>query len=106
MEMNIQTYRKFSSLLLSGKEIFFDRERGTFSTENSASASPLHYPKIGIYIGNGSSHSWLWLVELFEKYGLYDISFLKGKDILRDELNNIDVFVVSGGDTFAIAEEI
>ena len=104
--MEIQTYRKYFSLLLSGKNVFFDKKEGIFFTEYSPSGSPVSYPKIGIYIGNGSSHSWLWLVDLFEKYGLYDIAFIEGKDILENKLNTIDVFIVSGGDTFAIAEEI
>ena len=104
--VDIQTYKRFFSLLLSGKDIFFDKKEGYFFTEHSPSNSPISYPKIGIYIGNGSSHSWLWLVDLFEKYRLYDIAFIEGEEILEDKLNTIDIFIVSGGDTFAIGEEI
>src|SRR3990172_9623596 len=104
--VDIKTYKKIFSLLLSGEKVAFDKENGLFSAEISSNGSLLPYPKIGIYSGNGSSHSWLWLVDLLENYFLYDISFLNGKNILKDDLNHIDIFIVSGGDTFAIAEEI
>jgi len=104
--MDFQTYKKVFSLILSGKNVFFDKEEGVFSMDDSPSSSLIKYPEIGIYTGNGSSHSWLWLIDLFENYGLYDISFINGEDILKDKLNKIDIFIVSGGDTFAIGEEI
>jgi glutamine amidotransferase-like uncharacterized protein len=64
----------------------------------------LHYPKIGIYTGVGTSHSWLWFVDLFERLGFYDLLFLNEDNIRSEELGGIDVLVISGGDTFAVAK--
>ena len=90
--MDIDNYKRLFSLALRGDSV--------------PSSLYLSYPGIGVYTGNGSSHSWLWLADLFEKYGLYDISFISGKDIQNDALERINLLIVSGGDTFAIAEEI
>jgi len=64
----------------------------------------VHYPKIGIYTGTGTSHSWLWFVDIFERFGFYDLVFLNESDIHEIGLNGLDVLVMSGGDTFAVAE--
>ena len=64
----------------------------------------LHYPKIGIYTGKGTSHSWLWFVDLFDRFGFYDIALLDEDHIKTDGLHGLDVLAMSGGDTFAIAE--
>ena len=63
-------------------------------------------PKIGIYTGKGASHSWLWFVEVFERLGFYDLSFLTEADLVKDSLEKVDVLAISGGDTFAIAEAL
>lgn len=60
-------------------------------------------PKIGIYAGSGTSHSWLWFVNLFETAGLYHLFFLNEQDVRQGHLNRLDVLVISGGDTFAVA---
>ena len=59
---------------------------------------------IGIYTGMGTSHSWLWFVDIFERFGLLELRFLTEKDIHEQALDNVDVLAVSGGDTFAVAE--
>lgn len=59
---------------------------------------------IGIYTGKGASHSWLWFTEILDRMGFYDLLFLNEKDILTKGLEAIDVLLMSGGDTFAIAE--
>ena len=63
-------------------------------------------PKIGIYTGRGASHSWLWFVEVFERFGFYDLRFLTENDVSENRLANLNVLAVSGGDTFAIAEAL
>jgi glutamine amidotransferase-like uncharacterized protein len=63
-------------------------------------------PKIGIYTGQGASHSWLWFAEIFERFGLYDLRFLTEIDLVKDTLETVDVLAVSGGDTFAIAQAL
>jgi glutamine amidotransferase-like uncharacterized protein len=64
----------------------------------------LENPPIAIYTGRGSSHSWLWFVDIFERAGLADLTFLDGDDIQGGKLNQSRVLAVSGGDTFALAE--
>ncbi len=65
----------------------------------------LHYPRpIGIYTGSGASHSWLWFVEILDKMGFYNVHFVDEKDIRTNGLDPLDVLLMSGGDTFAIAE--
>ena len=64
----------------------------------------LRYPKIGVYVGSGTSHSWLWFVELFDRMGFYDVAFLDENQILQNGLKDLDILAMSGGDTFAVAE--
>jgi Biotin-protein ligase, N terminal len=64
----------------------------------------LKTPPIAIYTGRGSSHSWLWFVDLFERFGLLDLSFLNEDLIRAGALNRLSVLALSGGDTFALAE--
>ncbi len=61
--------------------------------------------RIGIYVGKGASHSWLWFVDMLERHGFSRISFLDEEDVRRGR-NELDIFVVSGGDTFAVAEAL
>lgn len=63
-------------------------------------------PKIGIYAGSGTSHSWLWFVDLFEKAGLCNLVFLDESSVQNISLTGLDVLVVSGGDTFAVAHSL
>ncbi len=60
--------------------------------------------RIGIFAGTGSSHSWLWFVDTFERMGFLNLRLLDVSDIDRGGLIDCDVLAVSGGDTFAIAE--
>ena len=65
---------------------------------------PLYSLPIGIYMGSGSSHSWLWFVEILDRMGLYHVDFVDEKAILTNGLEPLQVLLMSGGDTFAIAE--
>jgi hypothetical protein len=65
----------------------------------------LPYPSpIGIYTGSGASHSWLWFVGILDRMGFYNVHFVDEKDILLNALEPLSVLLMSGGDTFAIAE--
>ena len=64
----------------------------------------LSSPPIGIYTGSGASHSWLWFVEILDRMGFYDVHFVDERDILSNALDPLGVLLMSGGDTFAIAE--
>ena len=70
----------------------------------NGSAKQHPYPSIGIYNGHGASHSWLWFVEILDRMGFWDVQFLDEQHLKSGVLDSIDVFLVSGGDTFAIAE--
>jgi glutamine amidotransferase-like uncharacterized protein len=63
-----------------------------------------HSPPIGIYTGSGASHSWLWFVQVLDRMGFYNVHFVDEKDILSNALEPLRVLLMSGGDTFAIAE--
>ena len=62
--------------------------------------------KIGIYAGAGTSHSWLWFVDLFEKASFYNLVFLDEILIRKNHIKTLDVLIISGGDTFAVAKNI
>ncbi len=62
------------------------------------------YPKIGIYTGQGASHSWLWFVDIFDRMGFFDVTFLRETHLKANNLDRCNVLAMSGGDTFAIAE--
>jgi len=62
------------------------------------------WPDVGIYVGAGTSHSWTWFADIFERHSIYPVSFLDEDDFTKGCLDHIDVLLVSGGDTFAIAE--
>jgi len=61
-------------------------------------------PPTAIYTGSGASHSWLWFVDLLDRMGFYHVHFVDEKDILSNTLDPLSVLLMSGGDTFAIAE--
>jgi len=65
---------------------------------------PPYSPPIGIYTGSGASHSWLWFVEILDRMGFYNVHFVDEKDILSNGLEAMNVLLMSGGDTFAMAE--
>ena len=62
--------------------------------------------KIGIYAGSGTSHSWLWFVDLFEKAEFNDLVFLDEFFVQENKIRDLDVLVISGGDTFAVAQSL
>jgi glutamine amidotransferase-like uncharacterized protein len=66
----------------------------------------MRHLKIGIYAGTGTSHSWLWFVDMFEKMGFQDLVFLDEMTLEQVGLKHLDVLVISGGDTFAVAESL
>ncbi|MCP4022257.1 MAG: type 1 glutamine amidotransferase-like domain-containing protein, partial [Desulfobacteraceae bacterium] len=66
----------------------------------------MNNPKIGIYAGSGTSHSWLWFVDLFEKARFYDLFFLDEISVQNNDIKALDVLIISGGDTFAVAKSL
>lgn len=64
----------------------------------------IRYPRIGVYAGWGTSHSWLWFIELFDRMGFHAVRCLDEHQICHGGLKDIDVLAISGGDTFAVAQ--
>ena len=65
-------------------------------------ADPL---RVGVYVGEGASHSWTWFVDLMERYA-YDRLCLIEEEAFPRLAPEQDVLLVSGGDTFAVAHAL
>jgi hypothetical protein len=65
----------------------------------------IYAPKIGIYAGSGSSHSFIWLAELFEKNQIFNVLLLDEKDILEHPLD-FDFIIFSGGSPAQVANSL
>lgn len=70
---------------------------------SDAATAPSRPPRLGIYVGAGASHSWLWLVETCEALGLTDLTLLDENEMASGGLAGLDALCVSGGDAFALA---
>ncbi|OGS57265.1 MAG: hypothetical protein A3K60_06260 [Euryarchaeota archaeon RBG_19FT_COMBO_56_21] len=62
--------------------------------------------EIAVYAGQGSSHSWTWLADLFEAKGVNDVRFLDAREFVPHLGAGTDCAIVSGGDGFRIAESL
>jgi len=60
-------------------------------------------PRVAIYCGDGASHSWIWFTDLLERLELFDVAFITHGDILARALDEFDILLVGGGDTYAMA---
>lgn len=78
----------------------------SFLAQQGFDDDTLRNAKIGIYAGKGASHSWLWFVDLFEKKGFVNLFFLDENLWGQNSLEKLDVLIISGGDTFAVAEAL
>lgn len=103
-----QRYSELNSRLCRGESLFCRPDSTGLDIVSSPEPDTyaLHYPRIGIYTGQGSSHSWLWFAELFDRCGLHALTFLNEQDIQKDALHQLDVLAISGGDTFGIASAL
>lgn len=104
-------YRQYASVnrrLARGQTLYWNPETpGLRVTESGGPGLRLlKHSKIGVYAGAGTSHSWLWFVDLFERMGFLDLVFLDEKHVQRNGLTGLDVLAVSGGDTFAVARAL
>jgi len=61
--------------------------------------------RVGVYVGEGASHSWTWFVDLMEKYSYGRLRLIEEDDFSRLAPEQ-DVLLVSGGDTFAVARAL
>ena len=101
-------YAAANARLVRGERIYFDPflDGRPFTSSASSRSKRVSYPKIGIYTGTGSSHSWLWFVDLFDRMGFHDLYLLDAAAIQSQDLGFLNVLTVSGGDTFAIAQAL
>ena len=104
-------YKKYALInerLARGEEWFFSLSNtGSEVTRCPGRRSrKMKYPKIGIFIGSGTSHSWLWFVDLFDRMGFHNLDFLDESAVQKGSLAAVDVLAVSGGDTFAICKAL
>jgi len=100
-----EQYAAANGRLARGDRLFFTGRggQGRISERKSPGSRQLRYPRIGIFTGGGTSHSWLWFVDLFDRMGFHDLSFLNEINVQQGGLAGLDVMAISGGDTFAIA---
>ena len=66
----------------------------------------MNSPRILVYAGKGSSHSWTWLADLFESKGVLDVRFLDSTEFVGEISKGPDVIIISGGDGFSIASSL
>jgi hypothetical protein len=102
-------YAAANKRLLNGEKLFIDGSSARadrISHHRTQDSRPMRYPRIGIYAGAGSSHSWLWFVDMFDCMGFHDIVLLDDASIRQEGVGDIDVLTVSGGDTFAVAKAL
>lgn len=104
-------YKKYAAVnqcLRQGETLFIagSNQGCRISRRQTDGSRLVHLPRIGIYTGAGTSHSWLWFVEIFDRMGFHDLVFLDAVAIQEDGLGTIDVLVVSGGDTVAVAKAL
>lgn len=63
---------------------------------------------VGVYAGKGASHSWLWFLDMIDRFGCHlpSVKVLDERSAQRLTEQDLNVFLVSGGDTFALAEHL
>ena len=101
-EMNFyDSYASINQKLAWGANLRYGEDEASILPHDPR---PLRIPRIGVYAGSGTSHSWLWFVELFDRMLFHDLVFLTEDMVREGVLEDLDVFVISGGDTIRIAE--
>jgi len=103
-----ENYASVNARLIRGESIFLSWIENGLRIMNTSTAGSrrLHFPIIGLYAGYGTSHSWLWFIELFDRMGFLSLEFLDESDVKNGALKGLDVLIMSGGDTFAVAEAL
>lgn len=105
----LSDFRQANTVVARGGTVRINGRDGSLLIEPEqadSSLRSLYYPRAGIYVGKGASHSWLWLVELLDSIGWYDVSFFSEHDVHTGGLRDLNLFLVGGGDTYAIAEAL
>jgi len=61
---------------------------------------------VGIYSGEGASHSWTWFASFLEGLGSRDYRFLEGEDLRGGKLDGLSAVMIGGGDVEGIARAL
>lgn len=96
-----QSYASINQKLARGIDLHYGEEEASILPPTPR---PLRIPGIGVYTGSGTSHSWLWFVDLFDRMSFHEIVFMDEDMVRNGGLGCLDVFAMSGGDTIRIAE--
>ncbi len=63
-------------------------------------------PRIVVFAGRGTSHSWTWFADFLERMGEYDARFLDSREFVDSIGEGPETVILSGGDGYAIAESL
>jgi glutamine amidotransferase-like uncharacterized protein len=59
-----------------------------------------------VYVGQGASHSWTWLADLFEARGVFDVGYVDTQGLSESLTDGIKLVIISGGDGLRIASAL
>jgi hypothetical protein len=104
----LDRYREAFEAARRGGRVFIDPATGKPASDSGRGRmSPLVYPKVSIYAGEGASHSWIWFADLLERCRVFDVDFIQAGDLSDASLlAGADILLVGGGDTYEIARSI
>lgn len=108
-ECGFNLFNIINQKLLEQKEVYInpvdpDKKGTRYSyAANQNGSLLLHQPSISIYAGTGVSHSWLWFVDIIDRFGFESVNIVTEVEIINGGLIHSDTLLVSGGETFAIA---
>jgi glutamine amidotransferase-like uncharacterized protein len=110
-EYDLDFFKIMNQRLADGKLVYMshllsDESRERYNYTGGPGMFRLRPPSIAIYAGSGVSHSWLWFVEITDRLGFADVSILTENEINDGKLTGYDSLLVSGGETFAIANSL
>ena len=100
-----EIYRRVNARLAAGRAAHLSQgpEGAAYSDEARPGSRSLRPPVAAVYAGAGASHSWLWFADLLEDFGCTRAFFVDEEDVAAGALSAADAFLVSGGETFALA---
>lgn len=101
-----EAYSSLNARLARGEDLFMSPSAAGYRVDSRPGphGRRLRLPTIAVFAGKGTSHSWLWFVDLFDRTGFQEVVFMDESDIRSGALGGVDVLTVSGGDTFAVAQ--
>ncbi|MBW1988814.1 MAG: hypothetical protein JRI97_04630, partial [Deltaproteobacteria bacterium] len=98
-------YRQVAGRLSRGVKLYLGpgRKGPRYADYPGPGRKPLRPPTAAVYAGAGASHSWLWFADFLENFGFSKAVFVDENDVAEGALDRADAFLVSGGETFAMA---